>query len=308
MNYTPLSVSILAAVLCQISETYASSSNVVNLSSSTTLPDADQIQPNALPKLMLAKQYRDDINLRQYWISEKLDGVRAYWDGQQLRSRQGYPISAPLWFTQALPATPLDGELWRGRGEFEATSATIRRYQPDEHEWAKIQYRVFDLPSSPLPFTQRIQQLQQLTRQINVRHLTPLNYQQVATHAELLSLLQQQADAGAEGLMLNLAEAEYQAIRSDALLKLKRYQDDEARVVQHQPGKGKYQGMLGAIVVQHSSGQQFKIGSGFTDQQRADPPAIGSIISFKYYGLTDNGTPRFASFMRSYENQPIHRE
>ncbi|MFT6916909.1 MAG: DNA ligase-1 [Motiliproteus sp.] len=299
MHFTPLNVSILAAALCQIPQ--AGASTDPGDAADAYPPDSNNAQPAATPALMLANNYRDDIDLRDYWISEKLDGVRAYWDGQQLRSRQGYPIRAPLWFTRALPATPLDGELWRGRGQFDRTSATIRRYQPVELEWQQIRYRVFDLPSSTLPFSQRIHQLQRITRQINVRHLVPLRYQQVATHMQLRSLLEEQTAAGAEGLMLNRADAHYQGMRSDALLKLKTHQDAEAVVLQHQQGKGKYQGMLGAIVVRLASGQQFKIGSGFTDQQRRDPPPIGSIVSFKYYGLTNAGLPRFASFMRRYD-------
>ncbi|MFT5720807.1 MAG: DNA ligase-1 [Motiliproteus sp.] len=307
MNFTPLNVSILATVLCQTPHACASPDPSTQPAASP-LADADKIQPAATPRLMLANTYSEAIDIRQYWISEKLDGVRAYWDGQQLHSRQGYPIRAPLWFTQALPATPLDGELWRGRGQFEKTSATIRRYQPVPQEWQEIQYRVFDLPSSTLPFTQRIQQLQRLAQQLNIRHLVPLSYQQVTTHAQLLALLEQQTAAGAEGLMLNRADAYYQGMRSDAMLKLKTHLDAEAVVLRHQPGKGKYRGMLGAIVVRLASGQHFKIGSGFTDKQRLEPPPIGSIVSFKYYGLTHRGTPRFASFIRQYDEEPNRAE
>ncbi len=298
MHFTPLSVSLLAAVLCQYSQADANPNIASQPSTSPT--DSNQIQPSNRPKLMLANRYHDAIDIQQYWISEKLDGVRAYWDGEQLHSRQGYPIRAPLWFTQPLPKTALDGELWSGRGEFAATSATIRRYQPIDQEWQAIQYRVFDLPSSPLPFKQRMHELQQLTQQINVHHLAPLSYRQLSTHEELHSLLLQQVDLGAEGLMLNRSSALYQGTRTDDLLKLKIHQDDEAVVLQHLPGKGKYQGMLGAIIVQLASGRQFKIGTGFTDQQRLNPPSLGSVINFKYYGLSKSGTPRFASFIRDY--------
>jgi len=300
MNFTPLSVSILAAALCQQSQAEINPNKLAPLS--FTQADSDQVEPSFKPQLMLANLYQQDIDIQQYWISEKLDGVRAYWDGKQLRSRQGYPIHAPLWFTQALPKIPLDGELWRGRGEFEATSAAIRRYQPLEHEWREIRFRVFDLPSSELPFEQRILQLQQLTEQINVRHLEPLSHQRVSTHEELQALLQQQVKLGAEGLMLNHSKALYQGKRTDDLLKLKSHQDDEAVVIKHLPGKGKYRGMLGAILVALPSGQQFKIGSGFTDQQRLNPPSIGSLITFKYFGLSHSGVPRFASFMRDHEH------
>ncbi len=307
MNLTPLSVTMLATALCYTSQVSANPSTGLNESTPLALPDSDQIQPAITPKLMLGKWYRDDIALQQYWISEKLDGVRAYWNGQQLISRQGYPIYAPLWFTRALPATPLDGELWSGQGQFEATSAAIRRYRPLDQEWRGIQYRVFDLPSSTLPFQQRIPLLQQLIRQLNVPHIETLSYFQASSHPELLMLLQHHVDSGAEGLMLNRVDADYRDQRTDALLKLKAAQDGEALVLAHLPGKGKYTGMLGSIRVELESGQQFNIGSGFTDQQRQNPPSIGATVSFKHFGFTTTGKPRFASFKHLYDGEFSYR-
>ena len=115
---------------------------------------------------------------------------------------------------------------------------------------------------------------------------------------DLMKHLDDVVDAGGEGLMLHLGSAQYRANRSDDLLKLKRYQDAEATVIEHLPGKGKYKGMLGSLMVETPDGKRFKIGSGFSDIQRQTPPAIGTTISYKYYGLTGNGTPRFASFLR----------
>src|SRR5690606_1286923 len=71
------------------------------------------------PALLLANVYQNSADVADYWVSEKLDGVRAYWDGQQLISRQGNRFNAPPWFTANFPDTPLDGELWGGRGTFE---------------------------------------------------------------------------------------------------------------------------------------------------------------------------------------------
>ena len=59
--------------------------------------------------------------------------------------------------------------------------------------------------------------------------------------------------------------------------------------------------MLGAILVEYKDGVRFKIGSGFTIQQRQNPPAIGTIITYKFYGKTKNNKPRFASFLRVRE-------
>lgn len=279
-------------------------SQAVDIEPATVSPATDQTTRVASngnqPALMLAKLYRQTEQLDAYWISDKFDGVRAYWNGDQLISRQGYPIHAPLWFTKDFPAVALDGELWIGPNQFEAVSSAVRRYQPLEKEWRKIRYLLFDLPHSEAPYSERRKQLLALVAQHQIPHLRVPEYWRVEHQSALQQLLQQRLAAGAEGLMLNHADSHYQPGRSAALLKLKPYFDDEAKVLAHLPGKGKYQGMLGALLVENDRGVQFKIGTGFTDQQRQQPPAIGSRISYRYRGLTAKGKPRHASFIRPY--------
>ena len=251
------------------------------------------------PALSLANIYHNDIDVKHYWISEKLDGVRAYWTGQQLLTRGGHIIQAPDWFLQQLPRTiRLDGELWIGRGQFEQTSAIVRRQTPDDENWKLISYRVFDIPRTDLTFDQRITIMKDLLNKYPSPHLKMVEQFRVSTHTELRQRLQDYVAQGAEGLMLHRADAYYRAGRSDDLLKLKPYMDAEARVLEHVPGKGKYTGMLGAILVENTDGIQFRIGSGFSDAQRRSPPPLDSIITYKYFGNTRNGTPRFASFLR----------
>jgi DNA ligase-1 len=98
--------------------------------------------------------------------------------------------------------------------------------------------------------------------------------------------------------MLRKISSRYQAGRSTDLLKLKKHQDAEARVIGYKVGKGKYQGLMGALLVKLESGVEFYIGSGFSDQLRQDPPELGSTITFRYNGLTQNGVPKFARFLR----------
>ena len=300
MNLSPLGATALISALC-----HSHTINAATTPNSTHLPpinpDNSSHQQLHSPKLMLAKLYSSDIELQQYLISEKFDGIRAYWDGRQLLSRQGYPIRAPLWLTQTLPAYALDLELWMGRGQFEKVSAAIRRYRPVDQEWRTIQLLLLDLPTSSQPFKARTDQLNKLAAQINNNQIKSLEYHRVASQQELLALLEQQVNKGAEGLMLNRADAFYQAGRSDAIVKLKPYFDAEAVVLAHLPGKGKLEGMMGSILVQSDNGQTFKIGSGFSNQQRLNPPPIGSMIRFKYHGLTRSGTPRFASYLRPYQ-------
>lgn len=248
--------------------------------------------------LTLASSYRHNLDLSQYWISEKYDGIRAHWTGEQLISRQGLPIDAPAWFTQGWPAQAMDGELWAGRGQFAAVQSIVASGAKDHSGWRAVRYMVFDLPAHPGHFVQRQQALQQQVQRIQQDWLQAAAQWQAPSHAALMRQLRAISQAGAEGLMLRRADALYRAGRSDDLIKLKLFDDAEAVVVQHLPGKGKYQGMTGALLVEMPNGQRFKIGSGLSDAQRAHPPALGSTITYRYNGTHPSGVPRFARFWR----------
>ncbi|EKF74516.1 DNA ligase [Alcanivorax hongdengensis A-11-3] len=258
------------------------------------------------PSLLLAERYQDQppFSLADYWVSEKLDGVRAYWDGYRLWSRQGNAFHPPAWFVADFPATPLDGELWMGRGTFEKVSAAVRRLQPDDREWREIRYRVFDLPASPAPFDQRVARLHALLDHSASPYVSMIAQRKVADRDALMRWLDRVVAAGGEGLMLHRGGSLYQGGRSDDLLKLKTFEDAEAVVVGYRPGHGKYRGMMGALEVKTEKGRRFALGSGFTDDQRAHPPAIGATVTFKYYGRTASGLPRFASFLRVRNDEP----
>ena len=234
-------------------------------------------------------------------VSEKYDGVRAIWTGEQLLTRQGNPISAPEWFTAPLPAVWLDGELWTRRQDFDRLSGIVRTQTPDDGLWREVNYMVFDMPDADLPFEQRYRNYSRLVEQINADHIQAVKQQRFNSNHTLSEHLQTLVAKGAEGLMLHLATAKHRASRSDALLKLKPYFDDEAEVIAHLPGQGKYTDMLGALRVRNQQGIEFSIGTGFTDADRANPPPVGSIITYKYHGFTKNGVPRFASFLRIRE-------
>lgn len=257
----------------------------------------------AAPGLLLATVYDGNIHVEDYWVSEKLDGVRAYWDGNQLISRQGNPFNPPAWFIADFPAHPLDGELWMGRNSFDLVSGIVRRLTPDDESWRNIEYRIFDLPlrDSDLTFDQRLARLRSLINQADLPHLQMVKQFKVADETALMKELDRVVELGGEGLMLHRGQSLYRAARSDDLLKLKTYEDAEAVVIAHLPGKGKYQGMMGALLVEIEGKRRFKIGTGFSDEDRADPPAIGALITYKYFGRTNSGLPRFASFLRVRE-------
>jgi DNA ligase-1 len=256
------------------------------------------------PPLQLARVYQPGMDLQGYWVSEKLDGVRAYWDGQQLLSRGGNVIAAPEWFLRDFPDQPLDGELWMGRGRFAQVSAAIRRLQPKAEEWRQIRFMLFDLPASGVPFSERIIRMRQLTRDTGSYHLAMVEQRPATDHVDLLADLDRVLAAGGEGLMLHHGDSVYQTGRTAALLKVKTFQDAEATVVDYTPGKGKYQGQVGALVVETEAGRRFKLGSGLSDAERADPPPLGSTVTYKFYGLTSTGLPRFASFLRIRNDEP----
>ena len=118
------------------------------------------------PALLLANVYRPGIPLADYWVSEKYDGVRGYWDGQTLRTRGGETVAAPAWFTAGWPATPMDGELWAGRGRFAHAQSTTRQQQPDDAAWRQMRFMVFDLPAHGGVFDERLAALKTLVASI----------------------------------------------------------------------------------------------------------------------------------------------
>ncbi|HIO92569.1 MAG TPA: DNA ligase [Leucothrix mucor] len=265
------------------------------------LPSQLAAKPASAPDLLLAKVYSNSIDVSQYWVSEKYDGVRAYWNGKHFISRQGNRYYAPAWFTVGFPAHPLDGELWIARNSFAKLLSAVRKKSPIDHEWRQVRYMVFELPNAKGTFSERLSRLKQIFSTLKNPQIKLIKQYRLSNHAALMDELDDVIKAGAEGLMLHHAEAIYHTGRSDDLLKVKRYEDAEARVIQHFKGKGKYQGLLGSLLVETTNGKQFKIGTGFSDKERKNPPAIGASISYKFYGKTVNGIPRFASFLRVRE-------
>lgn len=252
----------------------------------------------APPDLLLAEVMPPDLNPAAYLVSEKFDGVRAYWNGRALWFRGGGRIPAPAWFLERLPPVPLDGELWMGRGRFEELSGEVRREQPREDAWRRIRYLVFELPGAPGPFEARARAIEALVARVGWPQLEAVAQTRVKDRAELQARLRDVLKAGGEGLMLHRADAPYATGRSDALLKLKPLLDAEAVVVGHIPGKGRLAGLVGALEVETPEGRRFRIGSGLTDALRRDPPPLGATITYTYRGLTRTGLPRFPAYLR----------
>lgn len=272
-------------------------------------PGAIAATASGAPPLMLANVYRPGIALQDYWVSEKLDGVRGYWDGKQLLTRGGERVMAPAWFTAGWPATALDGELWAGRGQFSHAVSTVRQQTPDDAAWRRIRFMVFDVPAHGGPFSERIPALNGVVSRIDQPWVQAVVQHKVAGHAALQALLAKTVTLGGEGLMLHRGASLYQALRNDDLLKVKTHDDAEARVLAHVAGQGKHAGRLGALWVEAPGmdgrpARRFKLGSGFSDSERQHPPPVGSWVTYRYRGLNDSGMPRFATFLRVRQDMP----
>lgn len=252
--------------------------------------------------LLLANVLGENVDPAAYLVSEKYDGVRAIWDGKSLRFRSGRAVNAPDWFIAKLPSEKLDGELWLARGAFERLSGYVRKSSPLDEDWQQIKYMVFELPGGTGTFADRVARIREIVDNAKWPQLVAVEQFRVVDRAALKRKLDQVVNGGAEGLMLHLADATYVTGRSDVLLKLKRLQDTEAKVVEHLPGKGKYVGQMGALRLEMPDGRRFNIGTGFSDATRKKPPLIGTIITYTYRGLTNKGTPRFASYLRVRED------
>ena len=255
----------------------------------------------AAPALPLPAVWADGLDPAPYLVSEKYDGVRGVWDGTTLRFRSGRVVPAPDWFTARLPRVALDGELWLGRGRFDELSGLVRSAVPVDAEWRRVRYMVFELPGAGGSFAQRAQRIDAIVRQSASPQLVAVEQAPVADRQALRRRLAATLAQGGEGLVLHLAAAPYATGRSDVMMKLKPSLDAEATVVAHHPGRGEYEGLLGALEVRTPEGRQFLIGSGLSDALRRAPPPPGRVITYRYRDLTGTGTPRFASFLRVHD-------
>lgn len=247
------------------------------------------------PPLLLAHRWETQ-DPTGWWLSEKLDGVRAYWDGKQFISRLGNAYLAPDWFIEGLPEFPLDGELFAGRGRFQHAVSVARRMDKGDG-WSSLAYVIFDAPALSHGFEDRIKHLEDHFGAKPWPQARVLEHRVCTGHDDLATELRRIEDLGGEGLMLRRPGSIYVAGRSDTLLKVKSFLDTEARVVGHQAGTGKHKGRLGALLVELADGTRFKVGTGLSDAERGDPPEVGDIITVRYQELTDAGVPRFPSYI-----------
>lgn len=229
-------------------------------------------------------------------MSEKLDGIRAYWDGKRFISRAGNTFAAPDWFTAGLPDHPLDGELWIGRKRFPDTMSVVRSADAGER-WRAVRYLVFDAPALSSAFEQRMEAVRAALSPENTPYAQLVPHELCRGIDHLREHLAHVESLGGEGLMMRQPASRYEVGRSSTLLKIKRFFDAEAKVLGHVAGEGKHKGKLGSLLVENADGKTFNVGTGFTDEQRRAPPPLGAVITFRYQELSESGNPRFPSFV-----------
>lgn len=250
---------------------------------------------NALT-LQKALIYKDQ-NISGWLMSEKLDGIRAYWDGKNLLTRQGKIFHPPASFIKNFPSFELDGELWSKRGDFENIQSIVLDENPSA-KWSQIKYNIFEVPHVKGNFLARLQKAQDYISENNLTQVQIIEQKTCHTKKELNSFLKSVLAQGGEGVVIKDGSKEYFEGRSDSVLKVKLAQDMEGKVIGYKKGTGKFKGMMGSLHVELENGIKFYIGSGFSDEQRKNPPPIGSMVTFKYFGFTKYKKPKFASFMR----------
>ena len=243
------------------------------------------------PELFLLKNYEKDMNVSLWYMSEKLDGIRAYWDGKDLISRSGKILAAPSFFTKDFPTFKLDGELWSKRGDFSKISSIVNR-KKSHNEWENLTYNIFEVPDAKGTLLERLVRVNEskyikLIPQVKVKNTKNLN-----------DFLHSVENKGGEGIVVRDGSLPYYTGRTKDALKVKSYTDTECEVVGYNKGRGKYKGVIGSLSCRMKNMQVIKLGSGLSESQRSAPPQIGAIITFKYYGLTSKGNPRFPIFLR----------
>lgn len=237
-------------------------------------------------------------NIKGWYMSEKFDGIRAYWNTKELLSKNGNKIYAPKWFVDNLPPFELDGELWTKRGDFENIQNIVLDTKPSKN-WEDITYNIFEVPNTKGDFDTRLKKLEDWLKANPIQYIKIIPQIVCKNEKHLDEFLKNMLEQKAEGVMLKNPFLEYKEGKNDNLLKVKTFFDDEAVVI----SRNFKDGRLKSLVLKLKDETTFNIGNGFSTKDRLNPPKIGEIITFKYYGFTKKGKPKFASFLRVRESE-----
>lgn len=241
---------------------------------------------------------------QSFVYSEKLDGVRAFWDGKNLYSKGGKLLTPPSFFTQNFPPFAIEGELWSKRGDFENIVSILKSTKKKE-KWRELKFYIFEVPNQQGGILKRLEVLEaylasQPAPFISIIPQLPLNTLQALQDA--LSAITQ---AGGEGVVVREKDAPYYTGRNKKAMKLKLYEDRECKITSYVQGKGKFENLVGSIICLDGD-VEFKIGSGMSEDFRKNPPKVGTIITYKYFGLNKNKLPKFPVFLRIRSDESLN--
>ena len=249
------------------------------------------------PELQTPETYHGNENIPGWSMSEKLDGIRGYWDGQRLLTRDGNVIHAPSWFTDTLPPFELDGELWAGRGNFETVQCTVMDETPSS-AWRNISYNIFEVPHARGDFPARLNKAQKWFNEHEADHVQIIPQTTCTGHEHVQRFLKKIAKDGGEGVIIKDPTIPYRDGTEQRILKIKHIDYMDGTVIAHNPGKGRYAGLMGSLTLKLKNGVVFNLGTGFSMSERHYAPRIGAVVTFKHYGFSKSGKPRFASFVK----------
>lgn len=247
---------------------------------------------------MLAERYSSKKHSIAGWLmSEKFNGVRAIWDGENLKSRNGNIFHAPAWFVAGLPeGVIIEGELWMGIDTLAQVISEVKKINGD---WTGIHFLIFDAVIDGVAHRNRME----IVRSLSLPDWCDVVEQVVCESAEHLNRFHDQVKAnGGEGVVLKNPEAYYQYERTGDFLKVKDADTDEAAVTGYRMGTGRFAGQVRSLICKFN-GKIFVLNSGLNKEVRKNPPRRGEKVTFEYYGLTKAGKPNHAVFLvtRDYE-------
>jgi DNA ligase-1 len=251
---------------------------------------------------MLVNTWDGKLDPTGWWASEKLDGVRAWWNGTDFVSRGGNVFVAPALFKARMPRVVLDGELWMGRQTFQTLSGVARGGSPDD--WANVKFMAFDAPLVAGTLEQRLQALHGHVQLASCPWLVAVAQTKLMSAAHLLKLLADIEGKGGEGLVIRRPGSTYdQGTRTSNWLRVVSVQTAEAIVIGFTKGKGVRDGGCGALVCRLPNGIEFKIGTGLKTKDIENPPPVGTKVTFGYKCLTNAGIPREPRYIRERDDE-----
>jgi DNA ligase-1 len=251
------------------------------------------------PDLFLLKKYHKNQDVKGWVMSEKLDGIRGFWNGKNLITRGGKALNPPKYFLKNYPPFAIDGELWTKRGDFENISSIVRS-KDSGIRWNKITHNIFEVPNQSGNFTNRMAIFKKYLQKNPSKFIKIIKQTQIKDKQHLDDFLQNIIKLNGEGVVLRDPTKSYKTGRLPSALKFKKYFDTECVITKILKGKGKFSQKMGSVKCQLKNKDIVTIGSGFSDFERDNPPKIGSQITFKYYGKTKKNKYKYPVFLREF--------